>query len=158
MRRRGLPAFGLGVLVAACILSRPLIADAASHPFVCAFLAPAPAQRAKSTLDPGGYARTGARSVLVIRLDFSDAPGATIDADGALAEIASVSAFLQANSFQQLSLPVPAVTPVLRLPRPAESYRGEGEGHVALAADGRVAASAAGYDVNNFDFLIYAFP
>lgn len=99
------------------------------------------------------YAGTGARSVLVLRVDFPNAPGAVVSEEQARAELASVDAFFRVTSFQQLSLGTVSVTPVLRLPGDTSSYNTG-----SLASDARKAAEAEGFDFSSFDFAIYSFP
>ncbi len=101
--------------------------------------------------------RIGARSVLVVRVDFPNAPGAIISESSASNEMASVNGFFKEVSFQQFSLPTVAVTPVLRMPRASGNY-GPFNDIGGLARDAYIAAQAAGIPISTYDFLIYSFP
>ena len=91
------------------------------------------------------YAGTGARSVLVLRVDFPNAPGAAVSEEQARAELASADAFFRKTSFQQFSFSTVAVTPVLRL-------EGNTANTATLASQARAAAEAAGFDFSAYDF------
>jgi len=109
----------------------------------------------------------GPKKVLIIRVDFSDLPGAPVsDGETVTEEFAArcfsdeggVRDFYVASSFgktwPELRPAVggdsPDVTPVLRLPRPALSYAVNGD-NASLHFDARAAATKAGFDPAAYD-------
>ena len=111
---------------------------------------------------PGSTWTEGAKTVLVIRVDFSDRPGEPVDhynqpltASRAQNLISNeVSPFYINNSYNK-TLMTPTVTPVVRLPQTL-AYYAQGYYNTMLA-DARAAARAAGYETNNFNLDLVAF-
>ncbi|HWT00683.1 MAG TPA: hypothetical protein VN256_10590 [Pyrinomonadaceae bacterium] len=105
----------------------------------------------------------GAKTVLMIRVDFSDMPGEPVDANGKTLTVASAQAllnseandFYKANSYNKTSI-AGTVTKVLRMPLTAKTY-GDRDDPFQLMEDARAAARAAGYDTNNFNLDIVVF-
>ena len=110
----------------------------------------------------------GTKTVLLIRVDFSDATG------GIASDTAAVNMFNAANgvrdfyekcSYLGTTLKVdpfvsgvsPNITPVLRMPKSKATYAAENNS-LAFLQDAYVVARAAGYEPNNFDRpgVIYA--
>ncbi|MFN6962365.1 MAG: hypothetical protein ACK4S4_01230 [Pyrinomonadaceae bacterium] len=104
----------------------------------------------------------GPKSVLVIRVDFSDRPGEPVDYEGlpltsarALATFSSdIAPFFAANSYGKTTLLAPAVTSVVRVPQTQTYYLSNIN---ALLADARAAARAAGFETANYSFDLVAF-
>lgn len=108
----------------------------------------------------------GNKTVLVIRVDFSDLTGEPVSDGQAVTETRVVDlfttggleAFYAASSFGKVSLSIapavggnsPDVTQVLRMPRTASTYATNGDDFL-LHADARAVAKQAGYAVENFD-------
>ena len=118
--------------------SEPPLAD-----FRCGTTLPTSPELARSKTF--GYATFGAKSVLVIRVDFTNAPGA-VSVEHVTNVLASVDEFYRATSFRQLSLSTVAVTPVLRLTGDAREYGGR---PLQISAAARAAADAAGFNFND---------
>lgn len=106
----------------------------------------------------------GQKSVLVMRVDFSDRPGEPMDYNNqplteALAQDLmnnQVSQFYVNNSYGKTSLQA-TVTPVLRLPQTQAYYAAQGTTFSQILTGARVAARAAGFETDNFNFDIVAF-
>jgi hypothetical protein len=106
----------------------------------------------------------GAKTVLVIRVDFPDRIGEPVDQSGAPFTVAraqnvmnnSVNPFYLSNSYNKTSLQNPVVTPVVRMPQPQSFYNGFNL-NTTMLADARAAARLAGFETNNYDFDIIAF-
>jgi hypothetical protein len=106
----------------------------------------------------------GAKTVLVIRVDFSDRAGEPVDQSGVPLTVAraqnvinnAVNPFYVSNSYNKTSLQNPVVTPVVRMPQPQSFYNGFNINSTMLA-DARAAARAAGFETNNYDLDIIAF-
>ncbi|MEJ7861052.1 MAG: FG-GAP-like repeat-containing protein [Pyrinomonadaceae bacterium] len=106
----------------------------------------------------------GAKSVLVIRVDFPDRAGEPVDRSGfPLTEAransvinGSVNQFYVSNSYNKTSLSVGAVTPVLRMSHPQSYYTGFNV-NSELLPEARAAARAAGYETNNYNLDVVAF-
>jgi hypothetical protein len=86
----------------------------------------------------------GPKTVLIIRVNFPDEPSASISEADAYGLMRTVNDFFVENSFGAMSLSS-MVTPLLTLPYPAAWY-GANRADMALLADARQAAVAAGYD------------
>ncbi len=105
----------------------------------------------------------GAKTVLLMRVDFSDAPGEPVGADGTALTTAygqsllntQVNEFYKANSYNATSI-TGTVTKVLRMPRTA-NYYGSANDFLQLLADARTAATRAGYNIDSYDLDIVAF-
>ncbi len=105
----------------------------------------------------------GAKTVLLIRVDFSDRPGEPVDQGGVALSAAaaqnlinnSVNQFYVNNSYNKTSLQA-TVTPVVRMPQTLAYYAANGN-FPGMWTDARAAARAAGFDSNNYNFDITAF-
>ncbi|HJU55588.1 MAG TPA: hypothetical protein VJ715_13485, partial [Pyrinomonadaceae bacterium] len=105
----------------------------------------------------------GPKTVLMIRIDFSDAPGEPVDANGKTLTVANaqsllnteVNNFYKANSYNKTSI-AGTVTKVIRMPQTAKRY-GDAQDPFQLMDDARAAARAAGYETNNFNLDIIVF-
>lgn len=105
----------------------------------------------------------GLKTVLLIRVDFSDRPGEPLDANNQpLTQIRAqnlitneVSPFYVSSSYNKTSQQV-TVTPVVRLPQPLTYYE-QGTNYGIMLTDARNAARAVGFETNNFDLDIVAF-
>jgi hypothetical protein len=105
------------------------------------------------------YATAGARSALVMLVDFSDLPGSPFNSTAMDDTMNAVSQFLAQNSYGDLQLSSHLITPVLRMPRTSGVYGDPitGGGDSLLLNDARNAARAAGFNPDAFDFDIVAF-
>jgi uncharacterized delta-60 repeat protein/M6 family metalloprotease-like protein len=103
----------------------------------------------------------GAKKLLIIRVDFSDKPGASISEATAVSLIngaGGVNEFFQTNSFGKTSIllaPLVAndsadVTSVFRMSRTASSYATSGD-YDSLHYDAKTAATAAGFNLDAYD-------
>ncbi len=105
----------------------------------------------------------GAKTVLVIRCDFSDKTGEPLDhydqpltlsrAQSLLNN--DVNGFYVANSYNKTSMQA-TVTPVVRLPQ-TFAYYSQGSNYNVMLTDARVAARAAGYETNNYNLDLVTF-
>jgi hypothetical protein len=122
--------------------------------------------RPKEKLKSGEMASSyteGPKTVLFMRIDFSDKQGEPIDRYGqTLTQTRAenlinneVSPFYVNSSYSKTSQQV-VVTPVLRLPQTLAFY-GQGTNYRIMRDDARVAARTAGFETNNFNFDIFAF-
>lgn len=94
------------------------------------------------------------KKTLVIRADFSDAPGGSVGEATALSTMNEVSKFLNAGSYGKTSLAT-TVTPLVRLPKTRAQYKLLSV-HTLLQ-DARNAALAAGYDSRNYEIDLVAY-
>lgn len=109
----------------------------------------------------------GPKKALVIRVDFSDLPGAPRNVDDtevtpafATSEMNGVVAnYMSEVSYRKssLSLATADVTPVLRLPQTATFYARDANGANAMRVDALAAAAANGYVTNNYDRQLVTF-
>ena len=121
----------------------------------------AEAAKAEGTQTTASSWTEGAKTVLFIRVDFSDRPGEPLDqgnvrltSTAALNLINnSVNQFYVTNSYNKTSV-LGTVTPVVRLPHPQTHYTSN---PYAIMDDARTAARAAGFETNNFNLDIVAF-
>ncbi|MGI8409481.1 MAG: FG-GAP-like repeat-containing protein [Pyrinomonadaceae bacterium] len=103
----------------------------------------------------------GLKTVLIIRVDFSDFPGDPIDDFNVRFSLANaqnlftneINPFYVNNSYNKTALAT-TVTPLVRLPQPRSFYTGN---VTAILNDARIASRALGLDTNNFDFDMVAF-
>ncbi len=123
----------------------------------------------EQTLAPEATTSTwteGTKTILFIRVDFSDAPGDPVDHTSgqpltqARAQnifASEVNPFYVNNSYNKTSLQT-TVTTLLRMPQ-TRSYYTQGENYNQLLADARTAAAAAGANYNpaNFSFDMVGF-
>jgi uncharacterized delta-60 repeat protein len=105
----------------------------------------------------------GAKTVLFMRVDFSDAAGEPVDVGGNTLTAARAQAlvntecnnFYKTNSYNKTSVTA-TVTPVLRMPQTAAWYGTDGNIY-QLQTDARAAAKAKGFDTANFALDVVAF-
>lgn len=99
----------------------------------------------------------GPQRVLVVRVDFSDLPGASVSAADAQTTMDTiVRPFFETASYGLCTLETTVSSKVYRLPRTAASYGGEFQ-EWSLHTDAR-AAAAADFAVSTFDRVIVTFP
>ena len=103
--------------------------------------------------DGRAYQSTGNRKILIYRVDFSDYQGQRVDQATLETLIKDMQTMWNEMSYGSFTWVAPGtsgsqVTPVLRLPLPADSYTGLG----AFLDACRVAAKARGYDHDDYDF------
>ncbi|MDP1826779.1 MAG: Ig-like domain-containing protein [Archangium sp.] len=107
-------------------------------------------------LPPASTWTEGAKTVLYVRVDFSDRAGDPLSASSAQSSIdTATNTFYQSNSFGKTSLSA-VVTPTLRLPRTQVDYRTNDQ-YLLLRADALGAARDAGFDPNLYSFDVIAF-
>lgn len=103
----------------------------------------------------------GTKKLLIIRVDFSDKPGASISEATAVSLIngaGGANEFFQTNSFGKTSIPLAPlvandsadVTNVFRMTRTAKSYATSGD-YDGLHYDAQTAATAAGFNLDAYD-------
>ena len=97
----------------------------------------------------------GAKKIIVMLVDFPDAPGSTPPAPTVSNAMLAVSSFYQSNSFNQLSLASTVIGP-LRMPSPSSNYV-SGFNVNSLRNDALTAARASGCEPNDFDYDIVTF-
>jgi len=105
----------------------------------------------------------GAKTVLVIRVDFSDKPGEPLDHYNQPLTVAraqnlinnEVNPFYVSNSYNKTSMQA-TVTSVVRLPQP-RSFYAQPNNYFTMVYDARTAARAAGFETNNFNLDIVTF-
>lgn len=97
----------------------------------------------------------GERRVLYMRVVFADDTEVPISQSQAEQVMKEVNDFYVEASFNKASL-ISTVTPVLTLPQPKLFYAAADIG--GILADAVVAAAAAGFDANNYNFLIIRHP
>ncbi|MFC4992553.1 PKD domain-containing protein [Rubritalea tangerina] len=96
------------------------------------------------------------KSVLFIRVDFSDVSGAAYTQAELLQRLNDSSDLIDEMSYSKTNLGTPTVTSELfRLPSPSTSYL---EDSSALLNDARALAQAAGYDLSAYDIVGVNFP
>lgn len=99
----------------------------------------------------------GPKTVLFMRVDFSDRPGDPLSLASAQTLInTNVNNFFTSQSFNKTQL-TGVFPPTLRLPQPAEWYRDAGN-YFQVLSDARIAARDAGFDPNNYSLDIVAHP
>ncbi|MBL8955182.1 MAG: carboxypeptidase regulatory-like domain-containing protein [Myxococcaceae bacterium] len=99
---------------------------------------------------------TGPKTVLVMRVDFSDLTGEPLSAAAAQTLIDTTSSqFFNVNSYGQTSM-TGTVTPLLRLPQTSAFYK-MNENYYGLRSDAIAAATDAGYPLNGYSLDIVAF-
>ena len=105
----------------------------------------------------------GPKTVLVVRVDFSDKPGEPKDVNGTTLTVANAqnlvnnlcNTFYKNNSYNKTSLAA-TVTTVVRMPQPSTWY-GTNNNPYQLMTDARAAAKTAGFDTANYSLDIIAF-
>ncbi len=102
----------------------------------------------------------GVKRLLIIRVDFPDLPGEPLSAAAGATLISGLDTFYREMSYNvagfSLSGSGSDVTPTLRMTN-ASSYYGTNDYYARLQNEARAAATAAGYDVTNYDFDLTCF-
>jgi len=102
----------------------------------------------------------GLKSVILIRVDFSDLPGAPLEQSTASALLSNVNAFYAEMSYGRAGIAPTGqgsdVTPTFRLTQTAQWY-GTNNNYNQLRADARSAAAAAGYNLAEYDRDVICF-
>lgn len=107
-------------------------------------------------LPPSDAWTDGAKTVLYVRVDFSDRTGDPVSTASAQSMIdTSVNNFYVANSFNKTSLSA-TVTPTLRLPKTRVEYQTNDQ-YLLLRSDALAAARDAGFDPNAYNLDVVAF-
>jgi len=110
-----------------------------------------------SSLAPASVWTEGPKTVLFIRVDFSDKPGDPVGQTAAETLINNTcNAFYVANSFNKTTMTT-VVTPTLRMTKTAADYIAT-DNYLSLMADARAAAKAAGFDTAGYNLDIVGFP
>jgi len=112
-------------------------------------------QVAGSELLAPAYNSIGTKSVLVMRVDFTDKPGESVSQAQAETNMEAVRQYFYSSSFQQMDLSV-VVTSLLRMPQTGSYYSG-GNKYSEMQNDARAAAVAAGYDTSTFQHDVLTF-
>ncbi len=104
----------------------------------------------------------GAKTILVMRVDFSDVPGEPVDVSNIAFTLArgqtfitELGSFYKTNSYNKTNI-TGAVTPVLRMPQTAAWY-GSNNKTDQLLIDARAAALAAGLNTANYNLDVVIF-
>jgi hypothetical protein len=105
----------------------------------------------------------GAKTLLFMRVDFSDMPGEPVDAGNTPLTVAraqtlintEVNNFYKANSYNKTSITGTVIPVVLRMPQTAAFYGANNS--TQLLIDARAAAKAAGYDTALYSLDVVAF-
>ena len=117
-------------------------------------------ERPMTKMKPSKSRTTGKKSVLFIRVDFSDREGNPLNDEAAQFEMNRTDEFLQDNSYGKLSIETTYVPGVLRMPETVEWYQADPEARDdELLRHGRDAARAlnAKYNHRDYDYYIVAF-
>lgn len=104
---------------------------------------------------------TGTKKIVVIRVDFSDQPGAAVSVATALdlfTNANGISNFYAQSSYGLATLAIAAtdITPLYRLPGTAVSYATGGQ-NAQLHTDARALATAGGFDLATYDRICVVF-
>ncbi|HYF50103.1 MAG TPA: PKD domain-containing protein [Planctomycetota bacterium] len=99
-----------------------------------------------------GINKTGANTLLYVRVDFSDKPGEPVTVANAQSSMSVVNSFFQDNSYGMCSINTTVTTQVYRLPQTAAYYA---NAFGALINDATNAANAH-YSTNNYNLLVVA--
>lgn len=114
------------------------------------------AAAADAGLPPASSWTEGPKTLLFIRVDFSDKAGDPLSQTAAETLInTSVSNFYVANSFNKTSLST-TVTPTLRLPKTQAEYK-MNDNYLSLRSDALAAAAAAGFVPSDYNLDVVAF-
>lgn len=107
-------------------------------------------------LPPAAAWTEGPKTVLFVRVDFSDRTGDPI-AQGSAETLlnTTVNQFFRNNSYEKTSLST-VVTPTLRLPKTRAEYQ-TGDQYLLLRSDALAAARAAGFDPFTYDLDVIGF-
>jgi hypothetical protein len=103
---------------------------------------------------PSAYTE-GVKRLIFIRVDFSDLPGGPFTDAAGLALMTNTANYWADASYHKttVNLAESDLTPVFRLPNTA-AYYGTNNFYNALRSDARAAATAAGYNMANYEFDI----
>jgi 6-phosphogluconolactonase (cycloisomerase 2 family) len=96
-----------------------------------------------------------ANGVLYVRVDFPDKPGEPVSEGVARAAMAAVNDAYIFNSYDKQAFPDVVVTPTFRMPNDTAYYKANDP--VSLRSAAKAAAVAAGYNVDSYSHVIYAF-
>ncbi len=103
---------------------------------------------------PDNSYNQGLKKILLVRLNFSDAPAEPMSVATGQAMLAETDAFIAENSYgaTRIDLANSVVTPVLiTMPKTKAAYRSARDPY-SLLQDARAAAAAAGYNYLDYDF------
>ena len=115
------------------------------------------AQGNGSSLAPASIWSEGPKTVLFIRVDFSDKPGDPVSETAAETLINNTcNAFYVANSYNKTTMTT-TVTPTLRMTKTAADYLAT-DNYLQLLGDARAAAKTAGFDTAGYNLDIVGFP
>ncbi len=107
---------------------------------------------AKASLGPNSWT-LGEKKLVLIRVDFSDLPGASFSDSAGTNLVVGLRDFFEESSYGKSSIGLigkgSAMTPVLRLPSTASFY-GTNKNATKLRSDARAAARTAGYDLTKY--------
>jgi hypothetical protein len=102
----------------------------------------------------------GTKRLLLIRVDFSDLPGAPFTDATGISLIGGLNDFYSESSYGRSGFALngsgSSITPTLRVPQTA-AYYGANDAYVQLRNDARSAAAAAGYTLGNYDYDLICF-
>ncbi|MFT3710006.1 MAG: PKD domain-containing protein [Archangium sp.] len=111
---------------------------------------------ADQDLPPSSTWTEGAKTVLYVRVDFSDAPGDPLSVASAQSSInTNVNQFYVNNSFNKTSLST-VVTPTIRLPKTRAEYQTNDQ-YLLLRGDALTAVRDAGFNPTDYNLDIVAF-
>jgi PKD domain len=97
----------------------------------------------------------GRKTLLYMRVDFSDLPGDPVSSTELQDTLSKVEKFFHDNSYGLLTIES-TFTPTLRMPRPASFYESDSD-QQDIIRDARRAARQAGYDTKDYTLDIVAF-
>lgn len=100
---------------------------------------------------------TGSKSILFVKLDFSDMAGDFVSTSSIDSSMSQLRDFWNQNSFGAVSVPTYKVTRVYRMPNTAASYRTSGN-YMQLMTDAINTAAAGGDRKIDYSFLVLAYP
>jgi hypothetical protein len=102
----------------------------------------------------------GNKTLILIRVDFPDMPGAPLTEAAGITLVSNVANYMLDASYGRTTFRLvgdgSAVTPVFRMPQPA-AYYGTNNFYARLRSDARDAAEAAGYRRGDYQFDITCF-
>jgi hypothetical protein len=102
----------------------------------------------------------GEKTMILIRVDFSDLPGEPFTDATGIDLISNVNLFYKENSYNKTGFRLfdegSDITPTLRMPQMA-AYYGTNDYYTQLRSDARAAAKAAGFDLSLFNFDLICF-
>jgi hypothetical protein len=105
-------------------------------------------------------ATEGNKKLLLIRVDFSDAPGEPVSDANGTSLISGLNDFYSESSFGRSSFALngsgSAITPTFRMPQTAAWY-GANDAYVQLRTDARNAAAGSGYTLSSYHYDLICF-